>query len=454
MRRFNIAKAGAKLPRARGFTLIELLVGIMVAILASSAIMVSFSVFDNRKRTTQSGSDAQVNGAYALQMMERQIRMGGYGFAGGNSANDDTPSGCILSGGFNNWPAATGLKTTKLDFAINTAMAVPPAAALMAPVLIVDDANNQGAGGSDVIRVMYGDSSSVAPYEPNNMVAGGNTITVNANGYGVNVGDTVLIHDFKTAAPPANVRRCVLRRVSAVDTNTGLLTFAPPGFNDTTVSPNPVGPDSSSLSLMSLRNFRILTFSTLPAPGANGAFPAQMQAANVLYQYEARTNWVAPQQFELSPDIVNIQAQYGLDSNPIPVGGGGVVVDQWVNATAAAGWDQASIVNRMQATPLDPNNPNTFSPMARVKAVRLALVARSTLLEQRRVAGGCNAPGADQPMGTATLRVNGLLEFNWPDGTVGQANVQASDVNNWSCYRYQVFQTVIPLRSVIWSKVK
>jgi|GEM_PF-5534140 len=523
MWRFNNAKVGANVSRERGFTLIELLVGIMVAILASSAIMVSFSVFDNRKRTTQSGSDAQVNGAYALQMMEREIRMGGYGFAGGNSVNDDTPNGCILSGGFSNFPAApppaSGAKQNALNFAINTAMAVPPAAALMAPVLIVDDANNHGAGGSDVIRVMYGNSPAVAPFEPAAMAsATANVIQINAMGLGVNVGDTVLIYDSLANSPLTSVRRCALRRVTRIEDSStpnrktwsiGLPkesvvgpapapangnhmppnanypapaavippvflyfdTATPPPpvpalaqppmaqlpipnntltYNNTGVSPNPYRTPSAGVdTLMLLRSFRILTFSTLPAAGESGA---GLQSANVLYQYEANTSLPAPQQFELAPDIVNIQAQYGLDNDP--AANTGAVVGQWIDATAAAGWDQASIVNRMQATPLNTSDPNTFSPMARVKAVRLALVARSTLLEQRRVAGGCNAPGADQPMGGATLRVNGLLEFNWPDGTVGQANVRAADVNNWSCYRYQVFQTVVPLRSVIWSKVK
>jgi len=439
MLRSNSKMAGKEiLRRERGFSLIELLVGIMVAILASSAIMVSFSVFDNRKRTTQSGSDAQVNGAYALQMLEREIRMGGYSYAA--SIYQDAAIGCVLSGGFSNFPPAVA------PVPVGT-LAVPPGAAIMAPVLIVDDANNQGAGGSDVIRVMYGDSASVVPFEPSGTT--GPSVAMNAGGQGVSTGDTVLFYNSESPT-----RGCALRRVTTAGAALGFAPDADPNrYNNAGLSP-----DIATDTMFLLGNFRVMTFSTIPLAGANGA---GRQAANALYVYEANTGGrnrvVAPlppdprvppglRQVELSPDIVNIQAQYGLD---LTNNDNKTIISQWRDATAANAWDQASILNRMLNTPSPAK-----SPLTEVKAVRLAVVARSALLEQRRVAGTCNAPGVDQDMGGATLRVNGLLEFNWPDGTLGRANVQVADINNWGCYRYQVSQTVIPLRNVIWSFVK
>jgi type IV pilus assembly protein PilW len=66
--------------------------------------------------------------------------------------------------------------------------------------------------------------------------------------------------------------------------------------------------------------------------------------------------------------------------------------------------------------------------------VRVALLARSQNFEKPSVAGGpCDATTA----ANAPTWANGLLPMNVPGGLP-------------SCYKYRVFETVVPLRNLIW----
>jgi len=120
--------------------------------------------------------------------------------------------------------------------------------------------------------------------------------------------------------------------------------------------------------------------------------------------------------------IVSLQAQYGVsavaNSNQIT---------QWVNATGA--W----------AAPIAlPANRN------RIKAIRIAVVARNgNTLEKTNVTNVCSSTTGANPTGLCA----------W-DGSGGSAapSIDLSADTNWQKYRYRVFDTIIPLRSMIWSK--
>ncbi len=85
-----------KIPiRSAGFSLIEILVGVAIGLIG---IVIMFQVMENaenRKRTTASGSDAQIAGSIAMFNIERDVRLAGNGFASSASlgctvnANDD-----------------------------------------------------------------------------------------------------------------------------------------------------------------------------------------------------------------------------------------------------------------------------------------------------------------------------------------------------------------------------
>lgn len=121
--------------------------------------------------------------------------------------------------------------------------------------------------------------------------------------------------------------------------------------------------------------------------------------------------------------IVNLQAQYGMSAagltNTDPNFN---QVTQWVDAGAVL-----NITDRN-----------------RIKAVRIAVVARSPQMESTAVTTPCNSLTAVQPTGLCAWEGN-------PGSPAPSIDLSTSDPN-WLRYRYRVFDTIIPLRNVMWSK--
>ncbi len=118
--------------------------------------------------------------------------------------------------------------------------------------------------------------------------------------------------------------------------------------------------------------------------------------------------------------IVNIQAQYGVSATPASN-----QVTEWVDASGAT-WAAPTVANRN-----------------RIKAIRVAVVARNGLLEKENVTNVCSSLTDDAPTGLCA----------W----AGTATSPAPEIDlkadpDWRRYRYRVFETIIPLRNMIWSK--
>lgn len=122
----------------------------------------------------------------------------------------------------------------------------------------------------------------------------------------------------------------------------------------------------------------------------------------------------------LATDIVKIKAQYGIAAV------GSQDVNAWVSATAATGW-----------------NTLDSAKVKRIKAVRLVIVARSPKKEGANVTAACtNNAGVN----------NGPCA--WADSAVDPAPLIDLSANaDWQKYRYRVYQTIIPIRNVIWAGV-
>jgi type IV pilus assembly protein PilW len=125
----------------------------------------------------------------------------------------------------------------------------------------------------------------------------------------------------------------------------------------------------------------------------------------------------------LVSEIVNMQAQYGVSNVATDN-----QVTSWVDASGAT-WGAGM----------------TVADRNRIKAVRIALVARNGLLEKANVDGStaCSSLTAADPTGICA----------W-SGTAGSPapTIDLSNDGNWQKYRYRVYETIIPLRNMIWSK--
>lgn len=117
--------------------------------------------------------------------------------------------------------------------------------------------------------------------------------------------------------------------------------------------------------------------------------------------------------------IVNIQAQYGVSNSATSND-----VAQWVDATDI--WAAPTIATRN-----------------RIKAIRVAIVARSGLFEQSNVTETCSSLNSANPTGLCA----------WEGTAASPAPaVDLSNDANWQRYRYRVYETIIPLRNIIWTK--
>lgn len=121
----------------------------------------------------------------------------------------------------------------------------------------------------------------------------------------------------------------------------------------------------------------------------------------------------------LASNVVNVKFQYGIDSD----GDGGL--DTWVRADAAGPWSPSALLAAPYAT------------LARIKAVRVGIVVRGERIDRRLtrdfhwVLFDC----ADADKTSCPGRLEGTI--------AGSAN---------GSYRYRVFETVVPLRNVIWNR--
>jgi type IV pilus assembly protein PilW len=122
-------------------------------------------------------------------------------------------------------------------------------------------------------------------------------------------------------------------------------------------------------------------------------------------------------------NIVNLQAQYGVSSSPT-----NNQIDQWVNATGAWG------------TGISVDNRN------RIKAIRVAVVARNDTPDTEEVTAACSSTSDASP--------TGLCAWDATSASPPTASAAPSIdlTGDWKKYRYRVFETIIPLRSVIWSR--
>ena len=375
-----------RIRHSRGVTLIEMMVGLVVGLLATLVIAQALSFTESQKRTTMTGTDAQVNGALALHAVSRDVQMGGYGLT-----NSATALGCEI-------------KASK----DGTSYSLP-----LAPVVITNGVN----GAPDTIQIINSNKPYAVPYrvtEDHPRTAANFFL---ASALGIGVGDLML-------AVPAAIdvaHWCSLFNVTGANGDEESKSNGKGnGLNQVIHNSGSKGPWNQ--------------------PGGSTIFPPSGYPAGSylinLGQFVDRTysisasksltlkttlwSTLASTTDELFPQIVQLQALYGKDTN------GDGAIDTWDNSTPALN-DNASWRN--------------------VLAVRIALVARSETYEKQITT--TRNPQWDVGIGV-TVNDNALVNCNQSskcinlDVGAGVANAEAQH------YRYKVFEIIVPLRNMIW----
>lgn len=153
----------------------------------------------------------------------------------------------------------------------------------------------------------------------------------------------------------------------------------------------------------------------------NASFDLVQSSSQLDSSNPASPVWGAATANPLASNIVNLQAQYGV-SDP-------------VNPAAGLCWTDATGTSACPATTPTTGADWSAPPaidIKRIQAIRVAAVARSA-----EKASSCTATTA--PVSYTTLMAK---------SPVG--------IDNWGwggCYRYKVYQTIIPIRNVIWGNL-
>lgn len=266
----------------------------------------------------------------------------------------------------------------------------------LSPVAVVEGVATASVSASDTITIRYGDSNTggvpsliTAPGQPN---PSDETVS---NNFGCQVGDRTLI---------TNAGACAMSTVTAVSaagTTPITVTLA-----DTTAAGN-------NANLSCLGNWNEVTYAVNSATG------------------NLERNGVPT-----VAGIVNLQVQYGVSAST-----NSNQVTRWVNAKNIADW---SVAVDGPAMPEDWGTGITIANRNRIKAVRIAVVARNDKMESGNVTSACSSLTAAAPTGLCA----------WAGSVASPApgiNLSPGDAN-WARYRYRVFETIVPLRNMIWSK--
>lgn len=258
------------------------------------------------------------------------------------------------------------------------------AAVGLSPVVITD-----GGAGSDVIAIRSGDSmrGGIAI----DMIAGtgANIAQVNST-IACAVNDTILV----MRDPPT--LGCNMSRVNAI-TAVGV---TPRRVTFSTTTNVTTGNNFSCMGVWNETQYSII--------------------ANQLNRSGAIVTGIPSALFvPVVADVVNLQAQYGVSATP-----NNNQVTQWVDATANWAPGVITVTNRN-----------------RIKAIRVAIVARNGLLENNNVTTAAPIAWADVPVG-------GAITVASPAPIINLATTDA----NWQRYRYRTYESVMPIRNIVWSR--
>lgn len=378
--------AGRRVRRQRGFSLVELMVGVGVGLLSTVVIATILSRSEQQKRSSSSGSDAQIAGALALHELERSIKDAGYGLSTESSA-----MGCALQARY-----VTGVN-------------LAGAPANLEPVRIVPGKD----GAPDSVTLMRSTASSYslpvkikAPmFNPAAASGSTKTTVVVSSTLGMSVGDLLaVVTPPKTGVP--GLGTCLVFQANAIGASTRDITrTADVSWNGTGDLPA----TTDQQYVLNLGGLEVDTYSVVRAKDGAGKDTSQFQLT--LNRYNLRDRAATTQVIQTG--IVDMRAYYGRDTNDDGI----VDIYDRTTPTTTAGW-------------------------AQVKSVRVVVLARGDHFEKSEVTG-------TEPVWNVGKGIEVADAEDCGDFMCVKLNPTAGG-DDWKHYRYKVFDLVAPMRNQLW----
>ena len=374
-----------------GFSLLEIMVGVVIGILGIVIIFQVISVFEGRKRTTGTGSDAQIAGNIAMFNVERELKLAGNGFG------TSTFMGCTVAAYDSNNPAPS------FNFP-------------MIPIKITQGGNNP-----DTLVVLSGDANMLVSTKVFSAAPTIDSKKLQSSRSGLQMGELIIIAQDKNV--------CALAEVTdnnnpdtltiAHQSNTAYTNYLNKAVTSRFNDPAGINITQGRINDLGLTpRLATWTVGIAATPGNNGSLNGKLIWKNDLSYVDVnpvdgKNDW-----FAVADGIVDLKAQYGVDAG---CGAGAACsgVTTWTNV-APADWLQ-------------------------VVAVRIAVLARSQQYEKPVAAGSSVTNTPPEWSGGAFA-----MAYNADGATADGFAPGDPDPNNWRNYRYRVYQTIVPLRNVIW----
>ncbi|WNL48050.1 PilW family protein [Dyella sp. BiH032] len=359
-----------------GLSLIELMVGMVISLICVLGMMSAFSIYEGRKRTVTSGGDAQQNGLYSLFELERQVRTAGSGLTQGFNYGLWGCSITAYGGNARKLPSATAMPAVFAAWPSAT-----PVKMRVVPVLIASGGNDTAGNAKPDTLAIVGGNPAGTVFRASVVGASGTAAVTLDNAFGFAANDYVLA--------TTSTGECSMAKIASASSSSSQLTLSaadsPPTGLAVDGSVFDIG-NQPSVSLYGI-DTSTSTLVTYDMLGRNGATP-----------------------LTIADGVVQLKALYGIDSD------GDDVVDTWVQPVGDWAIDKLTV-----------DQASAAAAFAKIKAVRIAVVAQSLLPER-----------AADYSGASTLTLFGDLDagLRYTVGTQPQ-------------YRYKVYDTVIPIRNAI-----
>lgn len=399
-------------------------------VLALLTFLIMFQMFeswDRSKRATASGGGAMISGALAMFRFERDLRLAGFGF--GNAQD----LGCSVAAYHSSRPntaAADGLSSAT-DASHNFSFS-------LVPLQIVDGT----AGAPDQVIILYASSEGISTTRFFGTGATGakpftsstsTSVTMDIGGRGgIEMGDLIVIAQNSTTCQLAEVtdntnsdRLTVAFGTSnythhytgastapRYNSASGMTVAAPPG--DRLPNVYVLGP-SPQRRVWHIRNNRTLSFVN------------DFWVDSVNNTTGAATADSVNDVTDVADNVINLQAEYGIATTP------GSAAEPLCTPTNNPDW-RTDI----------PAGCNAF-----VWAVRVALLARSDQFEKTwGVPASGSAAVAPSWAGGSFTMTN--LDGTSDSYTTSTLTSPSKNPNDWRHYRYKVYESIIPLKNVMW----
>eukprot|EP01114_Cavostelium_apophysatum_P024021 TRINITY_DN9259_c0_g1_i1.p1 TRINITY_DN9259_c0_g1~~TRINITY_DN9259_c0_g1_i1.p1 ORF type:complete len:401 (+),score=100.50 TRINITY_DN9259_c0_g1_i1:1761-2963(+) len=384
--------------RSAGFSLVELMISVVIGLLAVLFATRLMTDAERNKQAALGGSDSMQNGMLAMFSISADAEHAGFGL------NDPLIVGCDTvmadSDGYRMAPA------TRDGAAVR-----PLAAAIIEP---------GGDDAPDRVSLYAGSSfSGTGTLRITSDYIGGTRIDVDRVPYGFSQGDVILV------APEDLGGRCALAQISSDPR--GLL--PPPSQQFVMIAG--AGNRYNSGSLGAQFTGGVARLYNL-GPGASLSFRTWSVEGGFLRLRATDLAGSGETSQAVADNIVSLKAQYGFDTR---VGEPfkpeeGMRVGAWSNTMIDADGD--GVVGGA-------------GDYQRISALRIAVVARARNPERPDAATGeCTAT-------TARPTVFGSQDADDSDAEAVEVKVEVDgDPVGWRCYRYRVFDTIVPLRNAGW----